>query len=150
MGWIKSGKEAFAVLFTFDRSHWFSTFPEGSDLYTNHDNLICLSDSVALMPDIAQAVTRKVLRWVVRIFVYIYTCVHIRGEESVQKNKIWVYLLPADLIFGSDLQTGINGRTPVISRMLNPCCVENTGQILHDHKIEYRTASLGISATLSE
>lgn len=81
--WSVLEKEAYAALATLARMHWLVSTPSGFDLYTDHNNLIFLFDPLSVVPDLAQTSIRKVLRWAVRLSVYSYTCIHIRGSENV-------------------------------------------------------------------
>lgn len=65
-----------------DRMHWIVATPAGSDLYTDHNNLIFLFDPRSVVPDPSATSTRKVLRLAVRFSMYHHTCYHIRGQEN--------------------------------------------------------------------
>lgn len=60
-------KEAFAVMASIERSHLLDSCGDGFDLFTDHNNLIFIFDQLAIMPDIRQATTGKVLGWDVRL-----------------------------------------------------------------------------------
>jgi len=83
MGWPIIEKEAYAVIATLDRLHWIAATQSGFDLYTDHRNLIFLFDPLSVVPDLSQTSIRKVLRWAVRLSIYNYTCVHIKGTDNV-------------------------------------------------------------------
>lgn len=68
---------------TLDRTHWIAATPDGFDLYTDHNKLIFLFDPLSVVPDLSATSTRKVLRWAVRLNMYIYTCYHSKGDENV-------------------------------------------------------------------
>lgn len=40
---------------------------DGSDLYTDHKNLVFIFDLLAIVPDLEKATVRKVLRFAVRL-----------------------------------------------------------------------------------
>ena len=88
LGWSTLEKEAFAVMATTDRMHWILATPDGFDLYTDHQNLIFLFDPLAIVPDLSMSSLRKVLRWAVRLTMYNYTCVHIKGVDNVWADII--------------------------------------------------------------
>lgn len=83
MGWYILENDAFAVLTTLCRMHWLAATPAGFDLHTDHNNLIFIFDPLSVVPDMTQTSVRKVLRWAVRLTMYRYTCLHIKGEENV-------------------------------------------------------------------
>lgn len=86
--WSIIEKEAYAVMATSDRMHWLLATPDGFDLYTDHHNLIFLFDPLAVVPDLSISSLRKVLRWAVRLSMYNYTCVHIKGIDNVWADII--------------------------------------------------------------
>lgn len=94
IGWSTLEKEEYAVLATLERSHWLAACPKGFDLFTDHNNLIFLFDPVAVKPDIGQAALRKVLRWAVRISVYNYVCIHIRGVDNLWADLLTRWTIP--------------------------------------------------------
>lgn len=77
--WSALEKEAFASMVTAERMHWISGTPDGLDFYNDHQNLIFLFNPLAVVSDFSQAMTRKVLRWAVRLCVYSYTGVNRKG-----------------------------------------------------------------------
>ena len=83
LGWSTIEKEAYAVLASLERLHWLAATPEGFDLYTDHENLIFLFDSLSVVPDLSQTSLRKVLSWAVRLSLYNYKFFHIKGEDNV-------------------------------------------------------------------
>lgn len=68
--------------------------PAGFDLYTDHNNLIFIFDPLSLMPDLSLSSVRKVLRWAVRLGMYNYVCMHIRGEENVWADLLGRWSAP--------------------------------------------------------
>lgn len=68
---------------TIERVHWLASCPKGFDLFTDHNNLIFISDPLSLVPDLSQASMRKVIRWAVRRSIYYYECTHLSGVDSV-------------------------------------------------------------------
>ena len=81
--WSTLEKEGFAIMETLRRMHWIVATSKGFDLFTDHNNLIFMFDPLAVQPDLSVSSTRKVLRWAIKMCIYNYTCVHIRGEENV-------------------------------------------------------------------
>lgn len=68
---------------TLDRMKWLLADPCGFDLHTDHNKLIYIFDPTSAVTDISQTTIRKVLRWAVRLSVYNYTCIHIKGPDNV-------------------------------------------------------------------
>ena len=81
--WSTLEKEAYAILASLERMHWLVSTPDGFDLYTDHNNIIFIFDPLALKPDLAQSSVKKVLRWAVRMSMYNYVCMHIKGADNV-------------------------------------------------------------------
>lgn len=46
-------------------------------------NLVFIFGLLSLLPDLSASAIRKVLRWAVRLIVYIYACMHIREADNV-------------------------------------------------------------------
>lgn len=97
LGWSTLEKEASAVMATTERMHWLLATPDGFDLYTDHHNLIFLFDPLAVVPDLSISSTRKVLRWAVRLSMYNYTCVHIKGTDNVWADIIGRWTQPSTM-----------------------------------------------------
>lgn len=53
---------------------------QGFDLHTDQNNLIYIFDPTSVVSDLSETTLRKVLRWAVLLYVYNYTCIHIKGE----------------------------------------------------------------------
>lgn len=53
---------------SIELSHWLASCANGFDLFTDHNNLIFIFNPLAIMSDIGQATTRKLLRWPVRLY----------------------------------------------------------------------------------
>lgn len=96
-GWSTLEKEAFAILASLERMHWLAATPSGFDLYTDHNNLIFIFDPLSLMPDLSQTAVRKVLRWAVRMSIYNYVCIHIKGEDNVWADLLGRWSAPPTL-----------------------------------------------------
>lgn len=62
IGRLTPKKGAFAVMASNERAHWLASCADGFDLFTDYNNFIYIFDSLAVMPDIGDATTRKVLR----------------------------------------------------------------------------------------
>ena len=75
-------KKVYAIMDTLERMHWLAPNAVNFYLHTDHNNLIFLFEPLSLVPDLSQSSTRKVLRWAVRLSVYLYTCVHINGLDN--------------------------------------------------------------------
>lgn len=97
LGWSTLEKEAFAIMATVDRMHWVLATPDGFDLFTDHHNLIFLFDPLAVVPDMSQTSLRKVLRWAVRLSMYNYTCVHIKGVDNVWADLLGRWSVPSTI-----------------------------------------------------
>lgn len=87
-------KEAFAVLASFERSHWLAVCPAGFDLYTDHNNLLFPFDPAAIMSDIWQGVLRKVLQSAVRMTAYNYVCILIRSSDNIWADLLTRWSIP--------------------------------------------------------
>lgn len=57
---------------TTERMHWLLSTDRGFDLFTDYNNLFFLFDPTAVIADLSQTTTRKVLRWALRLSVYNY------------------------------------------------------------------------------
>lgn len=60
-------KEVFSLMDTIERMHWIVSDPTGFDIYTDHNNLLFIFDSISIQPDLSLASVRKVLQWDVGI-----------------------------------------------------------------------------------
>lgn len=83
LSWCTLGKETYAVMATIDRMYLLLVTPNGFDLFTNHQNLEFLFDSLSVVSNLSKTSLRKVLRWSMRLSAHNYKCGHIKGAESV-------------------------------------------------------------------
>lgn len=97
LGWSTLEKEALAVMALIERSHWLVSCPDGFDLFTDHNNFTSIFDRIAVMPDIGQATTRKVLHWTVRLSLYNYVCMHISGDDNVWADLMTRWKIPTTI-----------------------------------------------------
>lgn len=74
-----------------------ATTTQGFDLYTDHNNLISLFGPLFVIPDLLQTALRKVLRWAIRLSFYMYTCMHIKGDDNVWADLLGRWLASATL-----------------------------------------------------
>ena len=95
LGWSTIEKEAFAAIATIERLHWIAATSAGFDLHTDHNNLVFLFDPLAVVPDMSQTTARKVLRWAVKLSLYNYVCIHVRGEDNVWADLLGRWTLPS-------------------------------------------------------
>lgn len=75
--------------------HCLVATPSGFDLHTDYNNLIFLLDPLSVVPDMTQTSLHKVLRYAVRMSVYNYTCVHIRGTDNVWSDLLTRFSAPS-------------------------------------------------------
>lgn len=73
MGLYVLEKEAYAVLTILYRMHWIVATSDGLDLYTDHNNLIFLFESLSITQDMSQTSMRRVLRLAARLCMYRHT-----------------------------------------------------------------------------
>lgn len=83
MQWDILEKEGYTIMATLERLHWLDAIPSFFDLYPDHHNLIFILYPLSFLPDLAAPGIREVLRWAVRLRIYNYDCMHIRGEDNV-------------------------------------------------------------------
>lgn len=79
---------------TLDWMHWILADPQGFGLHTDQNSLIYIFDTTSVVSDRNQIVVRKVLRWAVRLAVYNYTCIHIKGEDNVWADLLGRWTAP--------------------------------------------------------
>lgn len=76
-------KMAFAIMATVEHMHWIIGTAEGYDPLTAYHSLVFLFVLLAVVIDPCQTFLRSVLRWVIILSAYIYTCMRIDGDEVV-------------------------------------------------------------------
>lgn len=84
---------------TIEGMHWMLAYPQGFDMHTYHNNLIYIFDPTSVVTDISQTTIQKVLRWVVRLSVYNYTCIHINGPDHVWADLLGRWSATTPTIF---------------------------------------------------
>lgn len=87
-------KEALAVMASTECSHWLASCADGFDLLNDYNNLIFIFDPLVVQPDIGQATMRKVLRWVVRLSLNSYVCIHISGDDNIWADLMTRWTIP--------------------------------------------------------
>lgn len=77
--------------------HIRSSPAPGLYLYTYQNNLIFLSDPIGILPDISQDALSKVLLCAVRMSMYDYTCIHIRGVYNIWADLLTRWTIPVSI-----------------------------------------------------
>lgn len=88
LGWAILEKEAYAVLGTLDSTQWVLDTTDGSNLYTDHNNMISIFDPLSVFLNPSQTPLRKSLRWPGKLRIYAYNCFHVK-----RKDNVWADLL---------------------------------------------------------
>lgn len=76
-------KECYAIIATAERMHWLLAIPDGFDLFSDHHKIFFTFDPLSIMPDLSQSSVKEVWRRTVRMTIYNYTCLHIKGPQNV-------------------------------------------------------------------
>lgn len=97
--WAVLSKEAFSVMATLNRTHWLVADSKGFDLDTDHNNLIYIFDPTFVVSSISQTTVRKVLRGLLNLSIYNYTCIHITRQYNLWADLFgrWSAPLPTVL-----------------------------------------------------
>lgn len=83
LGWPVLERKAYAVMATFEKRHWFVATSDCFQLHMDQETLVFVFDPLSALSDLSQTITRRVLRWTVRLRVDAFTYLHIKEKENL-------------------------------------------------------------------
>lgn len=81
--WCTLEKESYSVIATIERMHWLASCHEGFYLFTDHNDLVFISDPIYTVQDLSQASIRKVILRELRPSIYSYQYIHLSVVDNV-------------------------------------------------------------------
>lgn len=67
---------------------WLLVNPDGFYLYTDHNNVIFIFDSLSLIQDLSLGSVRMVLSWAVILSNFNFVCYHMAGTDNLGEERL--------------------------------------------------------------